>query len=236
MSHSTNRWPVAGLLASWLFCPSAFAQSSFSPPVRTVEPKDDAAQEPGFVQFRQDVRRAAAECSETSLRRILAPTAPRNDFHMPPSRAFWRSWREDEDGLPGLCRILDRAIVLGGVSYGDRVYCVPYFSCAGGAPTELEELGVYLVGVVERVEIRARPSAMAAVVAHARYPVLIDCRGPYERCGRSLEDPPEGWWLARVDRTIGYVADAQVRHQLEPRLIVRRLPVGWRITAMEFYD
>jgi hypothetical protein len=36
--------------------------------------------------------------------------------------------------------------------------------------------------------------------------------------------------------TVGYVADAQVRDQIEPSLIVRRLAVGWRITAVQFYD
>jgi hypothetical protein len=222
---------VAG---AWLAAPAVASQSS-SPPVRTIEPVDHAAGEPGFARFRADVRAAAAVCTEASLRSILAPSTTGSGAHFPPSRAFWRYWKiDDMDGLPGLCRIFERAMALGAVTYGDGVYCAPYLSC-GAVPRDFP-VGVHPVGVVERVEIRSRPSAMASMLAHARYPVLANCRSPEESCGRSLDEPPEGWWLVRLDATVGYVTDAQVRDQIEPRLIVRRLPVGWRITALEFYD
>ena len=77
---------------------------------------------------------------------------------------------------------------------------------------------------------------MASLLAQARYPVLVNCHSGDEPCGRSRGDPPDGWWLARIDGTVGYVSDAQVRDQVDPRLIIRRLRIGWRITAMEFYD
>ena len=118
-------------------------------------------------------------------------------------------------------------MALGAVSYGDGVYCVPDVSCSGGVPQEFP-VGVYLIGIVERVEIRSRPSAMASRIGQARYPVLVNCHSGSEPCGRLRGDPPDGWWLARLDATVGYVSDAQVRDQIEPRLIIRRLPVGWR--------
>ncbi len=237
MSPYTRRRLAALLFAcAWLGRPTVSSQSPSTPPVRTIEPRDDAAAEPGFAQFRADVRRAAAACSEASLRRILAPTADGNSPGFPPSRAFWRYWKvQDGSGLPGLCAVFDRAMTLGAVSQGPGIYCVPYVSCDGGVPDEFP-VGVYLIGVVERVEIRSRPSAMASLLAQARYPVLVNCHSGDEPCGRSRGDPPDGWWLARIDGTVGYVSDAQVRDQVDPRLIIRRLRIGWRITAMEFYD
>jgi hypothetical protein len=237
MSRRPGWWLVVVLFVSTLAGGRpAQGQSPSMPPMRTFEPRDDAANDAGFTRFRQDVRRAAEVCTEASLRRILAPTAPGNHVTMPPSRAFWHYWKvEDGSGLPGLCRILDRAMALGAVREEDGVYCAPYVSCHGAMPRELP-MGEYLIGVVERVEIRSRPSAMATVLAQARYPVLVNCRSGHEPCGRWGGVLPDGWRHVRLDATVGYVTDAQLDDQIEPSLTIRRLRVGWRVTAFAFYD
>jgi hypothetical protein len=214
------------------------AQSSASiPPIATVVPKDDAAGEPGFGQFRRDVDAAAAICTEASLREVLAPSAETDHLTMPPSPAFWRYWTvEDEGGLPALCRTLRRAVALGAVRYGELLYCAPYLACAGGTPRALP-FGEFLVGVSPRVLVRSRPTTAADVIAAARFPVLVDCGEPPWPCGGGADDsPPEGWKRVRLGKRVGYVSSDQVRDQDEPSVIIRRLPVGWRIEAVNFSD
>ena len=84
------------------------------------------------------------------------------------------------------------------------------------------------------------PARIAGAIGSSR-PARQAITSAFRQAGRSgatgeIDDSPDGWWLARLDATVGYVSDAQVRDQIEPRLIIRRLPVGWRIAAMEFYD
>jgi hypothetical protein len=66
----------------------------------------------------------AAECSVTSLRRVLANTPQSRTSTDPTSPKFWAYWRRD-GGLPALCRALDRALSLAAVSAGPAAFCTP---------------------------------------------------------------------------------------------------------------
>ena len=180
-------------------------RSAGPPPIQTVEPRDDAAREPGFEQFRQDVARAVHTCTTASLRTVLAPSAVADHITTPPSPAFWRYWTvDDEGGLAALCRTVSRAVALGAVRYGEGSFCLPYVACAGGAPDVLP-FGAYIIGVSERVQLRSKPSAEADVVSEARYPVLVDCDTPEAPCGTAAADV-QGWQRVRLGSIVGYVS------------------------------
>ncbi|MEO5822501.1 MAG: hypothetical protein ABIT71_18485 [Vicinamibacteraceae bacterium] len=228
---------VTIVLATVVWASEGHAQRSVAPPpILTVAPRDDAASEPGFEQFRHNVAQAVQTCTPESLRSVLAPSAAANDITMPPSAAFWHYWTvEDEGGLRALCRNLGRAFALGAVRYGEGAFCLPYVGCAGGTPNSLP-FGAYFVGVSERVRLRSRPSADADVMVEGSYPVLIDCDTPESPCGNDTGDAVQGWQRVRLNATVGYVSRDELRDQEEPSVIARRLPVGWRISLIQFAD
>ena len=228
---------AAVLFGAAVWTSGAGAQrSALPPPIQSVAPRDDAANEPSFGQFRQEVARAVQACTPKSLRTVLAPSASADHITVPPSAAFWRYWTvEDQGGLNALCRTLSRAVALGAVRFGESAYCLPYVACAGGTPNSLP-FGEYLIGVSARVQLRSKPSADADVIAEARYPVLVDCDTLESPCGPENADNIDGWQRVRLGARVGYVSRDQLRDQEETSVIVRHLPVGWRIELLQFAD
>jgi hypothetical protein len=228
---------VALLVVAQLALVAAARQGDARPPIAALEPKDDGAADPGFVEFRRRVRQTSRVCTEEALRQVLGSDGSAESATADPGKAeFWRVWGQAPGGLRALCRAIDRAIALGAVREGSGRYCVPYVTCEGGTP-DLLPFGRYLMGVSRTVRIRTDPDPSAATLVEAAYPVLIDCSLWRDACHRHrATEPPDGWAGVRLGEVVGFVSSDEIRSQHEAFLRIRRLRVGWRITEVSAAD
>ena len=66
--------------------------------------------------------------------------------------------------------------------------------------------------------------------------MLVDCDTPASPCGPETAGDINGWQRVRLGALVGYVSRDQLRDQEETSVIVRHLPVGWRIELVQFAD
>ena len=235
-TSSSVRRAAVGCLAILSVAVGATGQGGGPPPVATVQPKDDAARDPGFGRFRAHVREVARTCAEPAVRALLAPapgTTP--DAGDPGTDEFWKTWSGSSAGIGPLCQALERALSLGAVREAADTYCAPYVSCRGGPPDALP-FGRYLIGVSARVRVRAAPTPDGEVLAEAPFPVLIDCTLWREACQGRATDPPPAWRGVRLRDVVGYASAEDVRNQHEPRVRIRRVGTSWRIIDVASAD
>jgi hypothetical protein len=174
-----KRGVPAAILAALLF---------LSAPVPAEElklyPVDEAAQDPAFLAFRDDL---LAAIRRRDLEAVVAVASDdiKLSFGGSYGRQTFREWLvEDDTGLGTSYWVeLERAIGLGGVFEGPESFCTPYVFCLDIPDCDICDPHETLVAVNDRAPVYGAPDRTSEVVATLSYSVVrtLDHGHPWQR-------------------------------------------------------
>lgn len=191
--------------------------------VATLEPVDEAAQDPSFLLFRARLLEAAQAGDTAYVLSVLDPDVRASfggDHGVDGFRRLWLygTTPGDEDLWTALTRTLALGSTYGRTDDGAPMATAPYVY--GAWPDSLDAFG-HLAVVGERVRVRAAPRPDAETLTTLTYAVVPTIYAP---------DLPEDWRrVTLADGRTGYVAAAYLRSPVDYRLGFQKSADGWRI-------
>jgi len=220
-------WMVAWIVAV-IVCPAA-SRAQIARPAACSDPsgqsvrllpKDDAARQPSFAEFRRQLRDVAARRDEATLLGILHPDV-KASFGGDTGIAAFKALYLDADA-DAFWTEFQTVLALGGSSDQAGTFAAPYVYATW--PDDLDAFDCVAV-VGRRVRMRARPSTAAPVVTVLDYHIVELLQS--ER-GRDAE----GWRHVRTsDGKTGYIAARYVRSSVDHRALFARSEGRWWLTA-----
>ena len=199
--------------------------------VGTLEPVDEAADDPSFVLFRARLLEAVATRDTAFVLAHLHPDATISFGGDAGVEGFRRLWLDDSSGadlwtefatfLPfGSTYETDPAMLTSGA---EARAVVPYWF--GAWPDGLDMFEhVLLVG--ENVNVRAAPRGGAPVIAQLSHAIVRA-----GTAGSEEYDVAEGWMpVTLASGEVGFVASRYVRHPIGYRMGFEKTDGRWQIT------
>ena len=216
----------------------AFAQSAppsapvpLPPPADQLPPVDEAAKDPAFKLFRDQLHEAVIHHDRKAILASLAPDII-NGYDVNRGReAFIREWFHDPRESP-LWETLGALLALGGsfepTDEGDPEFWAPYvYSEFPEDRAGLNEA----VALGPAVGVRARPGLEAKIVATLHHAIVkvADFKPVTEKSGAT-----ERLWLKIInpDGSFGYVEKRELRTPSDYRACFRKIKGQWKMTLL----
>ena len=196
---------------------------------RVLQPVDEAARDPSWVSFRNQLLNAVDARDRKYVMGILAPdvrtslAAPRGPVE------FSKQWDVDDKSSP-LWRALRSALFLGSAylqrEKGARELCAPYLLAKW--PKDLDPFRNGAI-VAREVLVKADPSSDSATLQILRYEIVtvVDWEIPDKAAG-----VPQRWVKVSVRNGEGYVPEEQIRSPVEHAACFVKTGAGWRMTGL----
>lgn len=216
------------LFAVLLLAVTATAASATSPlpPKMRLIPVDEAAKDPSFVQFRNELRDVIARRDAAKLFHYLA-----SDIHLsfggsyggPEFHKMWRPFDRDTQIWNVLSLIVDNGgkfIVPGG-------FAAPYAYAA--FPEDIDSFE-YVVVTDPQAQLRERPNASARVIRDLDFDILevVKSSGKMQH-----EAGPNDWdEVKHASGQRGFVLSSDVRSPVEYRAIFEKRKGKWVIQTL----
>ncbi len=187
-----------------------------------MPPVDEAAQDPGFLTFRDALVEAVVR-RDTAF--VVGHASPdiKLSFGESYGRDTFREWLDDAAEGETYWKELETVLSLGGVFTERGAYCTPYVFCLDvpGCP-DCDPFETLFV-VSEQAEAYAEPDTSSEVVATLSYDVL------------SIAEHPNPWYSPWYKVTLpgggsGYVAGPSFRMSVDYRAIFEKHDGEWRMT------
>lgn len=211
---SSNRLTIAGIMLMAAGAAALIAQGAPAPAAargargEPCLPRDEAAQAPDFFSFRAQLQMAVARRDRAA---VLAVTDPKIRTSFGPDDGLARFERDLADPAGDTWRELASVLALGGTFDGPDTFVAPYTFACGEAFEDVIVIG-------SDVNVRAKPSAEAPVVAQVHFAVL---KG-------SVQGRP--WAEVTLDAgRKGFIAAQFVREPAGYRAFFEKVAGRWRL-------
>jgi SH3 domain-containing protein len=209
-----RRLLATGLLALQIGA-SAAGQT---PTPRRLQPVDEAASDPSFLEFRHRLMAALEKRDRTFVESIAAPDIFVSFGPDSGIAEFRRQWNLADPGDP-FWPTMQRTLALGGQFRGPR-FCAPYVYTA--FPDDLDAFDYYAV-TTTAAPVRSAPDASASVLETLSYSIVRVLRT--RRVGI-------GWVVVQLnDGRTGYVTSGEVRSPVDYRACFAKVGGAWKLTV-----
>lgn len=208
---------------------TASAPSAVEPPptiqggVRVV-PVDEAAKDPSFVQFRDELRAILARRDTKALLATLDPTMKFSFGDQRGLDAFRAMWKPDAPDSK-LWQKLDEVVALGGSwsTEGPKRFVAPYVYANWPEASDSFE---NVVAVCQAVPVREKAKATATTIARLDYQVVKI--GPNDPIRKGGKDPA---WREVVlpDGRSGWIESKCVRSPIDYRAAFEKKNGAWKM-------
>jgi hypothetical protein len=202
--------------------PSAMSQGG------VFAPRDEAAGDPSWTRFREQLLQALQARDKKFVLGIIARNV-RNGIDQPPGIVeFVRQWDLDAEDSP-LWRELPRALHLGTAWYSHekmpRSLCAPYVLPRW--PRDVDPHG-YGAITARETALRAGPSGEVEILANLGHSIVrvIDWE-----VADSDTDNRQKWVKIRAGEREGFIPEEHIRSPLEHLACFRKGEAGWRLTS-----
>lgn len=207
----------------------ALAASPAAGQKRALQPVDEAARDPSWISFRNQLLNAVDAKDRDYVMGILAKGV-RTSLEAPRGPAeFRKQWDVDGEKSP-LWRALRSALFLGSAyverEKGRRELCAPYVLAKW--PQDLDPFSHGAV-ITREVLVKAEPSSSSATVQVLGYEVVAVL--DWEILDKST-DVPQRWVKISVQNGEGYVPEEQIRSPIEHAACFVKTRSGWRMTGL----
>lgn len=191
-------------------------------------PRDEAAGDPSWTRFREQLLQALQARDKKFVLGIIARNV-RNGIDQPPGiDEFVRQWDIDAEDSP-LWRELPRALHLGTAWYSHermpRSLCAPYV-----LPRWPKDVDPHRYGAITAREtaLRAGPSGSVEILANLVHSIVsvIDWE-----VADSDADNRQKWVKIRTRELEGFIPEEHIRSPLEHLACFRKGETGWRLTS-----
>ncbi len=194
-----------------------------------LEPVDEAARDPSWVSFRNQLLNAVESRDRKFLMRILAQDV-RTSLEAPRGVAeFRKQWDVDGSNSP-LWHALRSALFLGSAylerEKGRRELCAPYV--LGKWPPEFDPFH-HGVAIAREVLVKAEPSSASATVQVLSYDIAVI--SDWEVADKA-PDVTQRWVKVKVKNGEGYIPEEQIRSPVEHAACFVRTEQGWRLSGL----
>ncbi len=194
-----------------------------------LEPVDEAARDPSWVSFRNQLLNAVESRDRKFLMRILAQDV-RTSLEAPRGVAeFRKQWDVDGSNSP-LWHALRSALFLGSAylerEKGRRELCAPYV--LGKWPPEFDPFH-HGVAIAREVLVKAEPSSASATVQVLSYAIAVI--SDWEVADKA-PDVTQRWVKVKVKNGEGYIPEEQIRSPVEHAACFVRTEQGWRLSGL----
>jgi hypothetical protein len=187
----------------------------------TLEPVDEAIQQPDFLAFRNNLRTTIARRDVNALLRVVHPNIKNTFGDDNGIEAFKRLWRLDQPDSE-LWHELGEVLRLGGTFDSPDSFVAPYvFSRWPDDVDAFEHVAV----IGSNVRVRAAPSTRSRILTTVSYSIL--------RLGGDKGYPQEPWTtVALPDGRTGFVAAYLVRSSVDYRAYFVRTDGQWQMAVL----
>ncbi len=194
-----------------------------------LEPVDEAARDPSWVSFRNQLLNAVESRDRKFLMRILAQDV-RTSLEAPRGVAeFRKQWDVDGSNSP-LWHALRSALFLGSAylerEKGRRELCAPYVLAKW--PPEFDPFH-HGVAIAREVLVKAEPSSASATVQVLSYDIAVI--SDWEVADKA-PDVTQRWVKVKVKNGEGYIPEEQIRSPVEHAACFVRTEQGWRLSGL----
>lgn len=194
-----------------------------------LEPVDEAARDPSWVSFRNQLLNAVESRDRKFLMGILAQDV-RTSLEAPRGVAeFRKQWDVDGSNSP-LWHALRSALFLGSAylerEKGRRELCAPYV--LGKWPPEFDPFH-HGVAIAREVLVKAEPSFASATVQVLSYDIAVI--SDWEVADKA-PDVTQRWVKVKVKNGEGYIPEEQIRSPVEHAACFVRTEQGWRLSGL----
>jgi hypothetical protein len=218
------------MIARW-FCIAVFALTTVAhaaeaPAPGRLPPIDEAAKDPSFVQFRNELKAVIARKDAAKLFTYLASDIHLSfggDYGAPEFHQMWKPFDKDTKVWSVLGLIVDN----GGKFIAPGGFAAPYAYAA--FPEDLDALS-YVVVTNPAAALREKPNADARAIGKLNYDILevVKSSGKMQH-----EAGPNDWDEVRTAASQrGYVLSSDVRSPVEYRAIFERRNGKWVIQTL----
>ena len=222
ISRSALRIVLAALVIALAAAPAAGQK-------RALQPVDEAARDPSWVSFRNQLLNAVDARDRNYVMGILAKDV-RTSLEAPRGPAeFRKQWDVDGEKSP-LWRALRSALFLGSAyverEKGRRELCAPYVLAKW--PQDLDPFNHGAV-ITREVLVKAEPSSASSTVQVLGYEVVRVA--DWEIPDKSA-DVAQRWVKVSVRNGEGYVPEEQIRSPIEHAACFVKTSSGWQMTGL----
>lgn len=191
---------------------------------RRLDPIDEAALDPSFLKFREDLLRAVDRRDAPYVISVLDPSI-KNSFGGNDGIADFREMWKPEKADSELWDVL-RGVLTHGGTFRDDTFTAPYvFSSLPSDLTDNDLEGYRLGAVVEdNVPLRSKPDTNAPAAVKLSYHLVktVDEQGL----------PPQWIKVETMDGTAGYIPAMTFRNVIDYRASFTRQGVSWRMVML----
>jgi hypothetical protein len=203
----------------------AFAGTVEAAPPTRLLPVDEAARDPSFVKFRNELKDVIARKDAAALFRFLASDVRLSfgdTYGGPEFHKMWDPFKKDTKVWAALSLIVDN----GGKFANPNAFAAPY---TYAALTDEDDVDSYTAVIVTNPNavLRRAPNANAPVIRKLDHDILerLDTPGKAQH-----EAGPNDWDKVKdADGREGFVLSADVRSPIDYRIIFERRKGRWLI-------
>jgi hypothetical protein len=196
---------------------------------RRLELVDEAARDPSWVSFRNQLLNAVEARNRKYVMGILAPDVRTSLAALRGIAEFRKQWDVDAEKSP-LWPALRSALFLGSAylerEKGRRELCAPYLLAKW--PPELDPFH-HGVAITREVLVKAEPSSVSATVQVLSYDIVAI--SDWEVADKAA-DVKQRWVKVKVKNGEGYVPEEQIRSPVEHAACFIKTGQGWRLTGL----
>jgi len=190
-----------------------------------LKPWDEAARDPSFLKFRDDLKAILARKDAVALMKVVSPSI-KNSFGGNDGAAEFRETWKPEEANSALWPALSLVVDLGGNFDSKTVFSAPYVFSA--FPNDVSAFDTVVV-TAEGAVMRAAPKADAAVVRTLDHDILSLVDGPAKPQHQAGPDD----WVEAIDIAgkHGFVLNRDVRSSIDYRAYFEKRKGRWLMTT-----
>lgn len=208
---------------------AALAAAAVPAQERRLEPVDEAARDPSWRSFRNELLNAVDARDRSYVMSILAKDVRTNLGAPRGPSEFRKQWDIDSAGSP-LWRALRSALFLGAAyvtrENGQRELCAPYLLAKW--PKDVDPFAHGAV-IAREVLVKAEPSSNSATLQVVGYDIVKVADWEIADNARNI---PQRWVRITVKNGEGYVPEEQIRSPIEHAACFVKSDGRWRMTGL----
>lgn len=187
-----------------------------------VQPLDQAAEDPSFLAFREELLAIIARKDVPALKRALAADMTTSfGAEGGGPEAFHAMWELDAPETSSVWQELGTVLAMGGIFLDRETFSAPYIFSAW--PDAIDAF--FHVATVTPTELRARPAADAASLRALPANLVL------QLADTGTEVLPDGWMkVIEASGKSGYVEGKAVRSPIDFRAGFQKTQEGWKMT------